>query len=292
METPLLDRTSMRILLTPEKWRLVGVGLEPEIPRVSDGAHRRWAARHTHAHANREILIVLKGKRTLSVARDLYAVRPGVVAVFDHMTPHDLGYPADGRAGEHLWIIFVQDRCVMRLLEIGRGRNGHREKWSLLWSLPELGLTSTDDLFPQPAPGLAGRAARVRCAAGIAFLASALVRRALAPQPRVDAEFFQRDVIAAIQRHIRDNAGRGCRLESLARIAGYSKYHFLRLFRRQAGMPLRAYVDLCREESFRRMTDSGARLKTISAALGFAHPSALTRWRKRRGIDGAHPAAD
>lgn len=289
METPLLDRASMRILLAPERWRLIGGGLEPEIPRVSDAAHRRWAARHTHAHANREILIILKGRRTLSVAGDLYAVRPGDVVVFDHMTPHDLGYPADGRTGEHLWIIFVQDRCVMRLLEIGGGRQGHREKWSLLWSLPELGLASADELFPQPAPGLAGRAARVRCAAGIAFLAAALVRRALTPQPRANAESFQRDVIAAIQRHIRENAGRGCRLESLARIAGYSKYHFLRLFRRQAGVPLRAYVDQCREEAFGRMTASGARLKAVSAALGFAHPSALTRWRKRRRLDGARP---
>lgn len=281
METALLDRDNLRLLLSPERWRLIGEGLDPEAPRASDPAHRRWAARHTHGHANREILFVLKGRRTLGVAGKQYAVRPGVVVLFDHMTPHDLGYPADRVRGEHLWIVFVQDRCIMRLIEVGSGPNGHRQKWTLLWSLRDLGLASLDDLFPRPAEGLLRRAARVRCAAGVALLTAALVRRALQPETPAEPESFQHDVIAAIQRHIRENAGRGCRLESLARIAGYSKYHFLRIFRRQAGLPLRRYVDQCRDETYRRMSASGARLKTISAALGFAHPSAFTRWRKR-----------
>ncbi len=293
MDETRLSRRALETLLAPERWRAIGLGAPRDLPEARAPAHRRWAARHTHAHANREILVVLSGRRVVSLGGRLYRTGPGVVIFYDRMAPHDFGYPSGGPKAEHLWIIFVEDRCLARLVEAGAGRKGHRERWSALWPLRELGLVAAEDLFPGEAGGVAGRAARVRATAGAAFLAAALLRKMLEPVPSEGPRDFQGEVIAAIQRHIRENAGRGCQLESLARIAGYSKYHFLRLFRRRSGRSLSRYVDECREEAYRRLADGGARQKAIAAALGFSHPSALTRWRKRRGLSvpgHGHPA--
>ena len=86
-----------------------------------------------------------------------------------------------------------------------------------------------------------------------------------------------------IRRHIETANGKGCGLDSLARIAGYSKYHFLRLFHKHIGMTLHEYVDRCRRQAYRRLAADGLRQNAIADALGFAHPSTLTRWRKRMG---------
>ena len=91
-------------------------------------------------------------------------------------------------------------------------------------------------------------------------------------------------MIKTIVRHIQESRGCGCRLESLARIAGYSKYHFLRLFQKHSGLSLQSCVNNSRAQAFRKMAAAGMPLRVISSDLGFAFPSALCRWRRRQGL--------
>jgi AraC-like DNA-binding protein len=237
--------------------------------------------RHQHGHPNREILIVLSGGGHQNLGGRTYPARAGTMFLFDFMEPHDDGYPPHQPPAEHLWVVLIQDRCVAMLLEVGKGRRRYREKWRRLFSLQDLGLGSTDVLFGEgAASALPPAVRRARIAAGVALLAAALVAKGYAPTV-AGSSTFRDEVIDTIQRHIREANGKACRLDNLARIAGYSKYHFLRLFRAHAGLTLGQYVDRCRRDAYRRMVSEGLRQKAIAEALGFAHPSALTRWRKR-----------
>jgi transcriptional regulator GlxA family with amidase domain len=110
------------------------------------------------------------------------------------------------------------------------------------------------------------------------------VEKGCQPQATTRVESVQTDVIQTIVRHIHESQGRGCHLENLARIAGYSKYHFLRLFQEHTGMSLRKCVDEARLQAFRRMASAGMPLKVMAGELGFAYPSALCRWRRRQGL--------
>jgi len=73
-------------------------------------------------------------------------------------------------------------------------------------------------------------------------------------------------------------------LTSLANIAGYSKYHFSRLFKQHAGVSLRECVNAARARGLRRMQAEGMSLRAIASKLGFAHASALCRWKRQQGL--------
>jgi AraC-like DNA-binding protein len=71
-------------------------------------------------------------------------------------------------------------------------------------------------------------------------------------------------------------------------MAGYSKFHFLRIFRRHTGRSPHAYVDECRREAWLTMSASGMRVAAMAESLGFSHSSAFGRWLKRQGLSRRH----
>jgi AraC-like DNA-binding protein len=70
----------------------------------------------------------------------------------------------------------------------------------------------------------------------------------------------------------------------LAEMSGYSKFHFLRIFRTHTGMYLHDYINFCRLERVARMQKNGCYKKEIASALGFSSLSAFSRWHK--GMQG------
>ena len=98
-------------------------------------------------------------------------------------------------------------------------------------------------------------------------------------------------VIRAIQRHVAAHDGRHVPLAEAARLAGYSKYHFCRLFRTVAGQSYHAYVDACRLRKARALLAAGERKKAIAEAIGFSHASPCLRWMKHHRLTPRVPTA-
>ena len=275
---PRFSPAARALLLTPARWRLVGTALPPDVRPLRSPRHACWAQRHRHAHAHRELLFVLGGNGIQSVGGEFYPERPGTVFLFDAMEEHALNYPPGHAAAEHLWLLFVQDRVLAVCRRIGIGRRASGEVWRRWFTLGELGLASGDLLFPGPvAPGAPTETGLARVRAGVALLAASLA--AWAERPPAAERPGRDDLMAMIRRHIREADGKGCRLDTLARLAGYGKFHFLRLFKAQAGVTPHRYAERCRREAYERLAAKGYSQKAIAEALGFAHPSALSRWR-------------
>ena len=73
-------------------------------------------------------------------------------------------------------------------------------------------------------------------------------------------------------------------LESLSEIAGFSKYHFHRLFRARMGLSLYDYVQLSRlkRASYRLAFHPAERIIDIALEAGFERPEAFSKAFKRR----------
>src|SRR5438094_7208957 len=72
-------------------------------------------------------------------------------------------------------------------------------------------------------------------------------------------------------------------VESLARIAGYSPYHFAHQFRAYTGTSVHRYLaDMRLAAALRRIESGESSLATVAADLGFAHHSHLTATLRRR----------
>src|SRR5207244_12600951 len=76
-------------------------------------------------------------------------------------------------------------------------------------------------------------------------------------------------------------------VESLARIAGYSPYHFAHQFRAYTGTSMHRYLaDMRLAAALRRIESGESSLATVAADLGFAHHSQLTETiRSRLGLN-------
>ncbi len=69
-------------------------------------------------------------------------------------------------------------------------------------------------------------------------------------------------------------------LEEIARLAGYSKFHFHRTFSEATGETLHSYVTRRRLQHAKELLEHGHTCAAAAAAVGFADAPAFTRWFK------------
>jgi AraC-like DNA-binding protein len=89
---------------------------------------------------------------------------------------------------------------------------------------------------------------------------------------------------AAVRRardYIRAHPGEPLSLEELSGVAGLSPFHFLRVFRREVGLPPHEFHVSVRVEHARGLLSLGLPIAEAAARTGFADQSHLTRWFKR-----------
>ncbi len=77
------------------------------------------------------------------------------------------------------------------------------------------------------------------------------------------------------------------RLETLASLAGFSKYHFLRVFRKHTGLTPHSYLNQVRTRRSEKMIRAGLDLSDIAYCTGFSDQSHFTRTFK--SINGVTP---
>jgi AraC-like DNA-binding protein len=88
--------------------------------------------------------------------------------------------------------------------------------------------------------------------------------------------------ILAAARKIEASRGRECNAGIMARESGYSKFHFLRLFREETGKSFREYVNHVRCTAYRELVNQGFSKKNIADELGFSSAAALSHWSRRQ----------
>jgi len=111
-----------------------------------------------------------------------------------------------------------------------------------------------------------------------------LAIRTPAAKPSTRAHLVSR--IEAARRRMKQADGVGCDLESLAREAGLSRFHFLRLFKAMHGVTPLAYAERLRVRAAEARLHSGGRsVGEVAAALGYESPSAFARaFRRWTGV--------
>jgi len=281
----LFDAKAVSLLLRPSDWRLVSSQAPADLAPAGQVAASRvlWSRRHAHAHHHAEFLFVLSGRGFFGWNGRVYPFRPGVVFHLGSQEPHDLGYPASAPPAVHLWVSLVADSAAAFVVRLGNGRAGFSSQGRRVLPSAASGVALAQFLSPSHGGGAPAALRRQRVIAGLAALLVKVVEASFLPESAPpDPNAFQRQVIDAVMRHIRETAGRGGALDSLARMAGYSKYHFLRLFQKHAGLTVHQYVDQCRREAVQRMIAQGRTHLEMGETLGFSCPSAFSRWLHSR----------
>jgi len=123
-----------------------------------------------------------------------------------------------------------------------------------------------------------------------AFLraASLLIQRyADTPAPAIGIG-AEAAAIARVCDYAEDNLDEELYLESMADVAGFSRYRLIRSFRKEKGITPHAWVTSRRVERARRLLASGETPATVAPACGFYDQAHMTRLFK--GVTGVTPA--
>jgi len=283
MRHPLFDAESRRVLLAPRSWRFVTSLLECEAEPLVNRGHEKWMASHVDRHPAREILVALKGRGAYGFCGKVYPCVPGTIFLFDSYEPHDRFYAPGGPRLRHLWLYILGNDVMARVVD---SENGH-----ILWtSKPPIILSGTEAATLLIAtwrelaekPRLPKELLRAKLVAGLAATLAQVVEEGYTDPSEAAGQDFAAVVIRTVRQHVEEHAGRGIPLAEAARLAGYSKFHFLRLFKAHTGMTYHAFVDACRIQTARTLLGAGRRRKEVAAILGFSHSSAFLRWMKKQ----------
>ena len=100
-----------------------------------------------------------------------------------------------------------------------------------------------------------------------------------------DTENYQAKIISSIYNHITSTAGKDMNVAKLAKIAGYSKFHFFRIFKKHTGENVHDCINKARLKKVNKMIKNNYLYKEISEELGFSCPAAFSSWYKKQKIN-------
>ncbi|MFA6292042.1 MAG: helix-turn-helix transcriptional regulator [Victivallales bacterium] len=272
-----------RLLCSPGKLHLVSSLFPPDHEPLEDCKHRRWLEKNSDSHQTKEMLVVLEGNSFNSLNGLIYPATPGTIFLFDSYEKHDKNYSPATRNSAHLWICFLKHRVIARILYINRGKFDNAGKGQLILENSRL-----CDLLHQEWIGmkdslLEADLKRRKMLSLLSLLFIGMIEQDISGN---DAEAGdgnrQAKIIHAIHQHICGSTGKAMTVEKLARIAGYSKFHFFRLFKKHTGQNVLDCINESRLRKTREMLKEGLLQKQISSELGFSCPSAFSNWYARR----------
>ncbi|MBB5363919.1 helix-turn-helix domain-containing protein [Deinococcus humi] len=100
--------------------------------------------------------------------------------------------------------------------------------------------------------------------------------------PRVGRE---RAAVREVRAYLEEQAGAEVSLETLARLAGLSPFHLVRVFRQEVGLPPHAYQVQMRLRRARGWLAAGRRLAEVALEAGFSDQSAFSnQFRRHVGV--------
>ena len=280
MTNELFDDHSLAAVLDQANWRVVSSLLDEEVDFIHQPAHLIWMHTHTESHPAREVLFALKGQGVYGYKNKVYPCSPGTVFFFDSYESHDKFYPPTCPDMMHLWLGLFEHDVVARILSVKGGIIKVSGNPLVLKDAPTARLLATtwdEILNPSALPPPLMRAKL------LASLSALLLRIVEWGYEKIDEHkesHFQSQVIETICQHVAKTAGRDVPLSEAARLSGYSKFHFLRLFKQETGHTFHEYVNECRLKKVTAMLQERRTKTEISKTLGFTHPSTFLRWMK------------
>ncbi len=278
----LLSEKQRLILSSRGKWRIISTLFKPDCAPIKNNAHAEWLAGHTDSHTTREILAVLEGKSLNSLNEETYSAIPGTIFLFDSYEKHDRLYSPETKDSIHLWIFFLKSHTIARIHHIRNGSIRNTEKVEMTFEEDihrNFFCTGWDNVKKSCLPP---ELKKKKILAMLELLFLEMIEQDIsgkAAEP--NDENHQIKVIRAIHQHISNSSGKAMTVEGLARIAGYSKFHFFRLFKKYTGQNVHDCINKHRLKKVAEMLKAGFLQKQIASELGFSCPSAFSNWYSR-----------
>jgi AraC-like DNA-binding protein len=272
----------LQIILDMPRWRIVSSLFSAEEEEVVDAEHVEWLTDNSHCHERlQEVMICLKGESVASHKGKCYLCKPGTIFMFDKMEKHDALYRSSVNGAVHLWFSFVRGAVFSNLILVDGG--GYTR---IVDHIPVLQLSSAVNLFNSTWLNLAKPADNKPIkfkSQKVLFSLLGIIFELIDIGYEMEEKAYSvhkrhKQAIELIKEYIVETGGSAVDLDELAKIAGYSKYHFLRVFKQQTGLTVHSFIDQERVKVAEDMLNNGYLKTEISEHFGFSSASVFSRW--------------
>lgn len=269
-----LDLDKFRdLLIHPEKWKIVSADYRDS--GIAEQKPPLYAAKQeVQVHSDmREIMIALQGSYIFRFNRKYYKCKPGTVFLIDKEVEHEANYAKDAGDVLHLWTYTHQKNTVIHCVSMHRNKlqnlthafmhPSESPDLDSLWDLWQQAGSETEKLWYLQQLKL-----YLAYSFSLFFLHAELRS---GDQPKFK-------LIEVAMERIRLDLSKGIRIENLARLVGYSKFHFVHLFKQFTGRTVLDYVNHCRLERLDLLLKQNISPKEIAAELGFQDVHSYYQW--------------
>jgi len=235
-----------------------------------------WHKQHSEKHAYREILLVLSGSVVQQLNNVFYRIPEHTLLLVNHHESHTFGYDNESE-GLHCWIVLLPGELLWNFAYCKNGafsyvRRGGLPRSELYNALERCWMNYSNGMSD-----LEKKAYVSEMHGLLSLLLIHIGRQFTNPQrqPQQSNEECARLAIQRVAAYLHENCG--CNEKTMARMAGYSQVHFVRLFKHYTGMNPKQYINTIRYRKYAELKGKMP-VKQLAEKMGFSSSSALAHW--------------
>ena len=264
----MINEEYISILLNMDKWEIHAPFIETSPIENNSPANKDLTKHNYH-----EILVGISGNYPYYFNGACYNCKPGSIFLISPMLEHESYYTDTPMKLKHMWMNFASDNLLAAVSEI----NGKKAKCLLKKKIeykaynPEIeileiwnSLLKAKEVSPS---------ALLRLKVAICRLFIAIING----KQMTNCE-YQEEIMIRARAFIRENFMKRISLDYLANKMGYSKFHFINLFKRYHTVTVQEYIDQQRLKYVRTSLADKMSKKEIAHNLGFSSPSSFANW--------------
>jgi AraC-like DNA-binding protein/quercetin dioxygenase-like cupin family protein len=275
----LLDDNITEMLLSPETWKLIATFLPEETKSFYDISAEKLNKKRINRHSQREILIPLAGEYCYGFDGKYYNCVPGTFFLIDSNIDHELQYTKKSVNLLHLWLSIDEDKVFGNCSKIHHGKIESQFIVIFRDFTQGTNLYKIWDMFQNAESESETAIVRRKMLLALGCLHLRIIENKIVPKSNLSE--YQSEIIEAAKNRIQKNFKNNIDIGQLALMSGYSKFHFMRLFKEYAGITIHKYHNECRKNEVTTLLTKNYTMKEIAYELGFSCPQAFCSWRKK-----------
>ncbi|MEO6847899.1 MAG: helix-turn-helix domain-containing protein [Chthoniobacterales bacterium] len=249
------------------------------LPAPAERASRSqlaWMRENTHSHKYDEVAVTLQGDHCYGVDGQIVQLAPGVVLSLPRGKPHDNGYPPTRAECIDLWMAFLPSGHVTMSFTVLRPS---QEEMIIPIPLPAADLhpelTRLVTLFDEHAENREAEIARQNEFYLLYFITRLF--RSLSQMNFLHEKIDERAIIKGVRQYVSENLTESLTLKDLAKVAGYSPFHFHRMFVKAEGITPHNFIERERIDLACSLLRTGRSVTSAAYDSGFASSSQFAR---------------
>ncbi len=283
MKNAYFDDNDLNIMLSGKHLKIVS-SAKSDVPASKPGGeYLDWLNKNCDWHDYREAMLVLSGNSYFSLNGITYPCLPGTFFLIDSKEKHDSFYPPFYDNFQHLWFRIIGRTIFANIIYSKINGIVKNKNFNCIFNeynhAGQLFINAWDRLTSETTTDRAFDWIYLKNAVtGILFEACRVDNDVLSGKNAAPTELHHKTVINAVTKHIKETGGRNLNIDKLAYLAGYSKFHFARLFKEFTGLSVLKFINSAKMDKYKELSKKGLNKKQIAYKLGFSSPSAFSRW--------------